>query len=94
MKLINKIKSYIEKRKKQWKLCLYLNGALVKTIRVDEDYEPIDKFYKITLFNKKHLIGTNKLVKVICEFDKYKMTDNDNRELHIELRINKGVDIR
>lgn len=93
-KIKEKIKSYIENKKKEWKLCLYLNGVLVKTLRVNEEYVPTDKFYKITLINKKHIVGTNKKVKLICEFDKYKMTDTDKRELHIEVKVNKGVDIR
>ena len=54
----------------------------------------MEHFYKVNLINKKHIIGTNKLVKILCRFDKYKMTDATNKELHIEVKVDEGVVIR
>lgn len=94
MKILNKIKEYIKKRKDMWTMCLYVNNVLVKKVKVDEDYVPTDKFYLITFINKKQVIGTNKKTKMLCEFYKYKATIETKKEIHIELKINEGVDIR
>ena len=92
--LIKEIKKSIERKKNEWTLCLYLNGVLVDKKKVDENFEPMEHFYKVSLINKKHIIGTNKLVKILCRFDKYKMTDETNKELHIEVKVDEGVVIR
>ena len=92
--LIKEIKKAIERKKNEQTLCLYLNGVLVDKKKVDENFEPMEHFYKVSLINKKHIIGTNKLVKILCRFDKYKMTDETNKELHIEVKVDEGVVIR
>lgn len=76
---------------KKWKIYLYLQGQCVKKIYVDEDFLPTEHFYVVNIRGRKHLVGTNRKTKVMLQFYKYKMTDNDKKEVHIETLIYEGV---
>lgn len=40
---------------RKWKLHLYYNGVLIKTLRVSENEEPSNNSYAIRVWFKKHL---------------------------------------
>lgn len=90
--LLNKIVTKITKKDK-WKLYLYINGQCVKKLYVDDEFKPMEHFYKVKVKRFKHLLGTNNKTQIIVQYYKYKMTDNDNKEVHIETVINKGSDL-
>lgn len=91
----NKANSFIKKitKKDKWKLFLYYKGQCVKKMFVDEEFKPMEHFYKVYFKKCKHLIGTNKKTLIILQYYKYKMTDNDKKEVHIETLINEGSDL-
>ncbi len=95
MKIVKKIKKLFNKmlKKDKWKLHLYYRGQVVKKMFVDDDFLPMEHFYTIKLRRCKHLIGTNKKTILLFQYYKYKMTDNEKKELHIEVIINEGSDL-
>lgn len=97
--LIKKIAEKLQELKndyennKKWKLYLYLNGQCVKRLKIDKDFTPMNKFYKINVKHCKHLIGTNRKTQLIVTSSKYKMTDEKLKEAHIEVIIYEGSNI-
>lgn len=97
--LIKKIAEKLQELKndyennKKWKLYLYLNGQCVKRLKIDKDFAPMNKFYKINVKHCKHLIGTNRKTQLIVTSSKYKMTDEKLKEAHIEVIIYEGSNI-
>ena len=89
---LQELKSNYENNKK-WKLYLYLNGQCVKCLKIDKDFAPMGKFYKINVKHCKHLIGTNRKTQLIVTSSKYKMTDEKLKEAHIEVIIYEGSNI-
>lgn len=77
----------MKKKKNDWKIYLYYNGYLIKTMRVDKNFRPMEHFYLIRVIGKKMLVGSN-FVKILFKFSDYKYTEGKN--LHIELDIYKG----
>lgn len=53
-KIIKKFKKRIKRLKNRWTLYLYINGILVKKIKIDENDDPSEHTYCIT-FKKKDL---------------------------------------
>lgn len=51
-KLIKRIKRKIKHFKNRWTLYLYINGILVKKIKIDENEDPSKQTYCITFKNK------------------------------------------
>ena len=98
-KIVKKIKEVIDliinaiTKKDKWKLYLYIKGQCVKKLYVDDEFKPMEHFYKIKVKRFKHLLGTNKKTQIIVQYYKYKMTDNDKKEVHIETIINEGSDL-
>ena len=94
-KISELIKNLINKltKKDKWKLYLYIKGQCVKKLYVDDEFKPMEHFYKIKVKRLKHLLGTNKKTQIIVQYYKYKMTDNDKKEVHIETIINEGSDL-
>lgn len=86
-KIINKLKS------RKWKLFLYLNNQCIAKMKIDEDFAPMNKIYVLKVRGMKHLLGTNHKVQIVVESYKYKFTDNDKKESHIEVKLFEGVDI-
>lgn len=89
---LQELKNNYEENKK-WKLYLYLNGQCVKCLKIDKDFAPMNKFYKINVKHCKHLIGTNRKTQIIVTSSKYKMTDEKLKEAHIEVIIYEGSNI-
>jgi hypothetical protein len=90
---VQKMKLYYENNKK-WTLYLYLNGQCIDKRKIDKDFAPMGKFYIVRVRGKKHLVGTNKMVQIIVQSYKYKLTNEKKREAHIETLIYEGVDIK
>lgn len=96
-KIITKISEKIQKMKlhyennKKWTLYLYLNNQCINKRKIDKDFSPMQEFYIVKVKRCKHLIGTNKSTKMIFEPYKYKMTDKEKKESHIEVRPFEGV---
>lgn len=101
---MNKIKKFFEDfttffvnviskitKKDKWKMFLYLNGQCIKKLYVDEDYKPMEHFYIVKIRGMKHLVGTNRKVQIVFKFLKYKMTDEINKEIHIETEVYYGI---
>ena len=99
-KIIGKIAEFMQKLKlyyknnKKWTLYLYLNGQCIDKRKIDKDFAPMGKFYVVKVRGKKHLVGTNKMVQIIVQSYKYKLTNEKKREAHIETLIYEGVDIK
>ena len=88
-----KLKKYLINNKK-WTLYLYLNGQCIDKRKIDKDFAPMGKFYVVKVRGMKHLLGTNRKVQIVVQSYKYKLTDEKNREAHIETLIYEGVDIK
>lgn len=89
-----KVKSLINKilKNDKWTLFIYYNGQLIKTIKVDENFKPMENFYYITVKGFKHMFGKRK-VSLLFQYNKYKMTNNEKKQVHIEVKINEGSDV-
>ena len=88
-----KLKKYLINNKK-WTLYLYLNGQCIDKRKIDKDFAPMGKFYVVKVRGMKHLLGTNRKVQIVVQSYKYKLTDEKQREAHIETLIYEGVDIK
>lgn len=88
-----KFKKVIDKllKKDKWRLYLYFNGQLIAKRYIDEEFLPANNFYIVKLRGKKHLIGTNRPTQMVFRYDSYKLTDNDHKEVHIEVQVYEGV---
>ena len=53
------IKNIIEHRK--WKMYLYYNGILIKTLKINENEEPVKNSYVINVWFKKQIFKSNKV---------------------------------
>lgn len=99
-KIIGKIAEFMQKLRlnyennRKWTLYLYLNGQCIDKRKIDKDFAPMGKFYVVKVRGKKHLVGTNKMVQIIVQSYKYKLTNEKKREAHIETLIYEGVDIK
>ena len=99
-KIIGKIVEFMQKLRlnyennKKWTLYLYLNGQCIDKRKIDKDFAPMGKFYVIKVRGMKHLLGTNRKVQIVVQSYKYKLTDENKREAHIETLIYEGVDIK
>ena len=82
------------KANKKWNLYLYLNGQCIDKRKIDKDFAPMGKFYIVKVRGMKHLLGTNRKVQIVVQSYKYKLTDENKREAHIETLIYEGVDIK
>lgn len=89
-----KVKSLINKilKNDSWTLFIYYNGQLIKKIKVDENFKPMENFYYITVKGFKHIFGKRK-VSLLFQYNKYKMTNNEKKQVHIEVKINEGSDV-
>ena len=90
-KIVDKIKQKIAENKR-YRIYLYLRNQCVKKIylRVNDE---MPKEYIINVYGKKHLLGTNRKVKLVVKPVKLKYSDDVKRELHIETKLFEGVDM-
>lgn len=93
VEISQKLKLYYENNKK-WTLYLYLNGQCIDKRKIDKDFAPMGKFYIVKVRGMKHLLGTNRMVQIVVQSYKYKLTNEKKREAHIETLIYEGVDIK
>lgn len=88
-KLVEKIKKYIDNNKR-YRIYLYLRSQCIKKVHMRAIDEMPDT-YIINVYNKKHLLGTNRKVKLVVKPLKLKYSDDKKRELHIEVGLYEGV---
>lgn len=93
-KIIADIKLKINKilKRDKWKMYLYANNQCIKKIYVDENEKPFENFYVITVYFKKHILGSN-VAKIVVKPALLKYTDNANKSIHIEAELFKGVEV-
>lgn len=96
---MDKIKEFIKSKyikitkKDKWKLYLYLNNVCIKKMYIDEEFAPMNQIYVLNVYFKKFLLGSN-MIKTIVRSTKLKYTDNEKKEVHIEVKIFEGVDVQ
>lgn len=93
---MNKIKKFINNnifKKDKWKIYLYLNNRCIKTIYKDEEFAPMNKIYVLNVYFKKYLVGSN-VAKIVVISHKLKHTNNEKKEVHIEVKQFEGVDVQ
>ena len=89
--LVNKIVEFINNHRR-YKIYLYLRNQCVKKIHLRVNDE-MPKEYIINVYGKKHILGTNRKVKLVVKPVKLKYSDDVKRELHIETKLFEGVDM-
>jgi hypothetical protein len=89
--IIAKLLNKVTKRDK-WKLYLYASNQCIKKLYVEENEKPFEEFYVITVYFKKHILGSN-VAKIVVKPTLLKYTDNDKKCIHIETELFKGVEV-
>ena len=79
------------KRKPKWKLFLYYNGVLIKTIKKDE-IEELANNYAIRVYFKKFLFG-NTISKVVVKPVRILKQDEIKKETHIGVVLDQGIEL-
>lgn len=92
-KIKNKIIEIKNKRKTKWKVCLYYRCQYIGYQWINENDKPMTLFYIVKVKNRRHLFGTNKKVQLIMNPIKYKLTNEEKREVHIEVVPWEGVNL-
>lgn len=77
---------------KEWKLYLYYNGVLIKTIRIDENEAPAENSYVINVWFKKQLFGNNKVGLIVRPKILLK-NDDINKKTYWGVVLEKGLEI-
>ena len=79
------------KRKNKWKLFLYYNGVLIKTIKKEEN-EELAENYAIIVYFKKFLFG-NTISKVVVKPMRILKQDEIKKETHIGVVLDQGIEL-
>lgn len=92
---MNKIKNIINKilKKDKWKIYLYYNNQLIKKVYREEDFDLKDNVFIVRVLFKKHLFGTIN-TKIVCKFIKVKFYDDVNKEMHCEVDLYAGREVK
>lgn len=77
---------------KEWKLYLYYNGVLIKTIRIDENEAPAENSYVINVWFKKQLFGNNRVGLIVRPKILLK-NDDINKKTYWGVVLEKGLEI-
>lgn len=77
---------------KKWKLHLYYNGVLIKTIRIDENEAPAENSYAIKVWFKKFLFH-NIVSGVVVRPVRLLKNDEEKRETHWGTTLETGIEI-
>lgn len=85
MKLLDKLL-----KRDKWKVYLYLNNRLIKKLYVSEEFKPLEEIYVIRVYFKKYLMGTWN-TQIVCQPRGLKFTNNDKKEIHIEVEMFGGI---
>lgn len=91
--MLKKLKEYYKKYKNRWTLYLYLDNQCIKKLKVNDDYKPTNHLYFLQVYGLKRFFGTNRKVKIVVIPIKYKFSDNEKKQVHLEVNLYKGVDI-
>ena len=84
-KLLKKIK-----KNKKWKVYLYYNNRLIKTLKRDDTFKPLEEIYAIRVLFKKYLMGSWN-TRIVCVASGIKFTNETKKEVHIEVAMFGGV---
>lgn len=76
--------------KNKWKVYLYYKNRFIKKVKVGEEFKPLDEIYIIRVYFKKYLLGSWN-TKIVCQSKALKYTDNEKKEIHIEVELFEGV---
>lgn len=80
------------KRNKKWKLYIYASNQCIKAIKINDDENPFEKTYAISVYCKKHIFGSN-FAKIIVKPIRLKYTNEAKKQIHIEAKLYEGVEI-
>lgn len=86
--MINKLKKLYNHRK--WKLYLYYNGILIKTLRIDENEAPTKNSYVINVWYKKQIFKNNK-VNIIVRPKVLLKNDEKNKKTYWGVVLEEGT---
>ena len=76
---------------RKWKLFLYYNGVLIKTLKKDES-EELATNYAIKVYFKKFLFG-NTISKVVVKPARILKQDETRHETHIGVVLDQGIEL-
>ena len=93
-KIKDKINQKIDKlfKKDKWKLYLYYKNQCIKRLYVDDSEQVFSTAYKVNIFFKKHLFGSN-FIKTMLIAYKVKFIDKVKKEIYIEVKDYIGGEI-
>lgn len=78
--------------KKKWKLYLYFNGLLVKTIKIEENEAPAENSYVVRIYGKKHIFGSHIATVILRPVELIK-NDEENKKTHWGAIYERGVEM-
>lgn len=81
------------KKENKWKVLLYFRCQYIGCQWINEEDKPMNLFYIVKVRGMKQLFGTNKKVQLIMKPILLKLTDEDKKEVHIEVETWEGVKI-
>lgn len=86
------MKRFIDKllKRDKWKVYLYYQNRLIKRLYVEESFQPLDEIYVIRVYFKKYLMGIWN-TQIVCQPKALKFTNNEKKEIHIEVSLFEGV---
>ena len=86
------MKRFIDKllKRDKWKVYLYYQNRLIKKLYVEESFQPLDEIYIIRVYFKKYLMGIWN-TQIVCQPKALKFTNNEKKEIHIEVSLFEGV---
>lgn len=92
---MNKIKQKINKilKKDKWKIYLYYNNQLIKKVYREPEFDLKENVFIVRILFKKHLFGTIN-TKIVCKFNKIKYYDDIKKEMHCEVDLYTGREVK
>lgn len=78
--------------KKKWKLHLYYNGVLIKTLKINEDEAPAENSYAIRVYFKKFLFK-NIISGVVVRPVRLLKNDETKKETYWGCILETGIEI-
>ena len=93
-KVKEKIHEIINKilKKDKWKIYIYYHNQLIKKIYVEEQFEVVSETYMLKLKGCKRFFGTNRPITLCFRFKALKLTENELKRVHIEVKEWEGVE--
>lgn len=78
------------KKNKKWKVYLYYNNRLIKILKRNDTFKPLEEIYAIRVLFKKYLMGSWN-TRIVCVASGIKFTNEAKKEVHIEVGMFGGV---